>query len=225
MGETLLQLETSHRTPRTTSCFEPDDDFFDSFFESSRTSIPSEKNSNSIQSGYQSSYDNNENTREAIKEMLSKKNTWKVKLSRGFFIGVLIMTAAATSVVVYTVCQRSEQIEFAAQYDNAASKIVEAFEHVVSRAGTMNSIGIQATTEGLRDPHTTTNLSATSTSKMSNWPFVIIPNFQQRTQTVRLLSEVLYLAIHPLISDVNRDSWEKYVVDYPAKSWMYVIMH
>ena len=183
--------------------------------------LDSRSSKKSVTGSGTSSANENENTSEAIKAKLSKQSTWKVNMLRCLVIGILTMTAAATSAVVYLVAEQSEQNEYASQYESASEKIIESFKNIVSRVRTINSIGITATIEGFSDIDDDMNVTDESTSNgtlsSSSWPYVTLPTFQQRTQTVRLLSEVLYLAIHPFVSNKSRNAWEQYVVMHVLK--------
>lgn len=44
------------------------------------------------------------------------------------------------------------------------------------------------------------------------WPFVTVPNFYVQAAKIKLLSDVGYIMVNPLVTNENRREWEDYVV-------------
>jgi hypothetical protein len=125
-----------------------------------------------------------------------------------FVMIILLLAAVGVSIAVFLITKSSETEEFENQYEGAAEEIVESFEGIIEKVGTISSIGVEAISHGMDRPDV-------------RWPFITLSSFQQRLSTARILSGALYVTISPLVSDGERYEWEKYVVGEQS-DWMYV---
>jgi hypothetical protein len=89
--------------------------------------------------------------------------------------------------------------EFEIQFEGNAEKVIESFNDIVKTMGAISGIGVA--------------ISAHSQNDESKWPFVTLPNFQERAGNARTLSETLHVSISPIIDTKEElDRWEEYVL-------------
>jgi hypothetical protein len=119
-----------------------------------------------------------------------------------------LMSGIGITLAIYFIAKRAEQESFYSQFDGASNKIIESFENIVTKIGSINAIGIALTSQGYSDH-----------SVKSNWPFVTLPSFQQRAASARILSNALFITSVPIVNENNRDAWEEYSVG-ENKYWM-----
>lgn len=115
--------------------------------------------------------------------------------------------AATVAFVIYYITTQAETDEFESQFEGISEKILASFLDIVDNAGSIVSVGKAATIYGLDN-------------KNSTWPFHTISNYQERAATARLLSGALFISMLHIVSDEDRDEWEKYVVGPERKKWM-----
>jgi hypothetical protein len=168
--------------------------------------------SNSSHTGSSKSRRNGDDEDETcIKAKLAKQETNKVDVSRALVLCILVLSATAISIVVYYISRNAEIDQVNTQYEGVASKVLDSFQTITNKIGTINSISVAATGHGIQ--------SVDSNSSSIRWPFITLPSFEQRSTAVRALSSSLYLAIHPIVTDTTRDDWERYVVS-KNNAWM-----
>jgi hypothetical protein len=165
----------------------------------------------------ESQSDDDENSG-AIKSQLSKNETNKVDVSRILVSCILLLVTISVSTVVFLISRNSEIKAFETQYEGAAEKLLDSFNTIMVRMGTINSLGVAATSHGISSVLVNPDDSNTNISS-SAWPFVTVPSFEHRSVDVRILSSALYFSIHPIVDDSNRDSWETYTTS-DNKKWM-----
>jgi hypothetical protein len=167
---------------------------------------------NDLQSSYTKSYASgsnaDENDSDNIRAHLTKQETKHVDRLRTSVLIAILLSGIGITLGIYFIAKRAEQDSFNAQYDGAADKIIESFESIATKVGSINSIGISLTSQGYNE-----------TSNQTSWPFVTLPSFQQRAASARLLSSALFISTAPIVSEDNRDKWEEYSVG-DSKHWM-----
>jgi hypothetical protein len=153
-----------------------------------------------------SSTGSNAKEQEEEKITLAKNETIAVVRLRLCVFFVLLMAAIAVSVIVYYTTSTAETKESESQYEGAAEKVIQAFLDIVdSKLATVSSVGVTAIAYGI--------------DQQRDWPFVTLSSFQQRAATVIEESGALYLDINPMVSESDRQEWEKYVVGNNS-NWM-----
>jgi hypothetical protein len=56
----------------------------------------------------------------------------------------------------------------------------------------------------------------------SSWPFVTLPNLQEKAGIARHMSGALFVGISPVITREHFDAWDEYIMGR-SNSWMYVL--
>jgi hypothetical protein len=138
-----------------------------------------------------------------IKDLLSSK----VVRLRVLVIIALLLAAAAVSIVIYLITRNAEMDEFEIQFEGNAEKVIESFNDIVKTMGAISGIGVAISAHSQNDPS-------------EKWPFVTLPNFQERAGNARTLSGTLHVSISPIIDTKEElDRWEEYVLG-KDNSWM-----
>jgi hypothetical protein len=138
-------------------------------------------------------------------ELANRESTIVFRL-RLLVLLVLLLAAVAVSLIVYYITSGAEEEESRTQYEGAAEKVLEAFDNIVEhKLGAVSSLGVAFIAHGV--DHTRT------------WPFVALSSFQQRAATAREASGALYVHINPMVSESDRQEWEKFVVGEDS-NWM-----
>jgi hypothetical protein len=57
----------------------------------------------------------------------------------------------------------------------------------------------------------------------SSWPFVTIPNLQERAGIARHMSGALFVGISPVVTREHFDAWDDYIMG-SRNHWMYVLL-
>lgn len=135
--------------------------------------------------------------KEKIRAGLSKHGTAAVFRLRMILLVVMILTAAAVSIIVHRITSYDEQKGFILQYGKAAEKVLESLSGVFHKITSINSVGVAATAFGLDHSD-------------EKWPFHTMTSFQQQASTARLVSGALYISVNPVVTDIKRDAWEEY---------------
>jgi hypothetical protein len=95
--------------------------------------------------------------------------------------------------------------EFETQYFGVADKIIQSFQDIMVEISAVSGLAVTAT--GQAD------------GQKEQWPFVTMPNFQERAGNARALSGAIYLSINPLVPSGHLPDWEKYARG-PQNAWM-----
>jgi hypothetical protein len=135
---------------------------------------------------------------ESEKELLAQKETTAVFRLRVLVVIVLLLAASAVSAVVFFITTNGESDEFESQYEGTATKVVDSFMEIPQqKIGAISSLKVALVAHGV--------------DHARSWPFVTLSSFQQRSASVRSLSNALFVAMHPIVTDANRDEWELFV--------------
>jgi hypothetical protein len=57
------------------------------------------------------------------------------------------------------------------------------------------------------------NLVAAARETNQTWPFVTIKDFAVRASKIRLLTDIAYISVNPLVTKEQRLQWEAYAVE------------
>lgn len=140
------------------------------------------------------------------KENLGQRETRVVFRLRLLVFLVMTLAAAAVSITVYFITSRSEQDLFETQFDGAASKVLETFQNVLGQnVAAITTLSVAVIAHGI--------------DHSRDWPFVTLSSFQQRSSTVRKLSDTLLLSVCPLVTDQDRREYEQ-LIKTPDIYWM-----
>jgi hypothetical protein len=132
------------------------------------------------------------------KERLGQDETNAVFRLRLLVFLVMLLAAIVVSVTIYIITSGAEQDEFEAQFDGAASQVLETFDNVVQqKISAISSLAVAIIAHGV--------------DHNRDWPFVTLSSFQQRSSTARKLADALFVTISPIVSDKNRKEWEDFV--------------
>jgi hypothetical protein len=131
-----------------------------------------------------------------IKDLLSSQ----VVRLRVLVIIALLLAAAAVSIVIYVITRNAEMDEFEIQFEGNAEKVIDSFNDIVKTMGAISGIGVAISAHSQNDEN-------------EKWPFVTLPNFQERAGNARTLSGTLHVSISPIIdTKAELDRWEEYVL-------------
>jgi hypothetical protein len=136
----------------------------------------------------------------------SKKESVAVDRLRLLVFVVILIAAVSISLTVYMITRDGENKEFESQFNGMAEQLTTTFNGIASQ-----KIGVLG---GLR-----VSFISHAIDHNNTWPFVTLPNFQQRAATAKRMSNSIYLGIHPIVDDSERDDWEKYVAQ-EGFQWM-----
>ena len=140
-----------------------------------------------------------------IKDQLAKQETKAVFRLRVLVILLLVAAAASISVTIYYLTRNAEKEEFETQYFAIADKIVQSFQDIMVEISAVSGLAVSA--------------SGQSIGQTEQWPFITMPNFQERAGNARTLSGAIYLSINPVVPASLLPAWEAYVRG-PNNSWM-----
>jgi hypothetical protein len=146
---------------------------------------------------------------------LSHVETRQVDVLRNIVIVILVLSAIGIVMAVYFLTKSAQTDQFNTQYEGAASKILSSFETVIGKIGSVYSIGVAATIEGMAKR----NMIIENTT-VTTWPFVALDSFEQRAASARTLSRALLVSFQPIVSQGDRELWEIYSASDEAKDWM-----
>jgi hypothetical protein len=143
---------------------------------------------------------------ESKKEQLAQKETTTVFRLRGLVMTFLLMATYCVAAVIYAILCNSEYEQFESQYEGVAARVVDSFMGIPQKKiGAISSLKVALVAHGV--------------DHARSWPFVTLSSFQQRSASVRSLSKALFVAMHPIVTDANRDEWEHYVTEEDSY-WM-----
>ena len=182
-----------------------DDDFDGSSVDSSQFT---KSDHCSVTTGGGERFKEEDDSGESIRKQISKQETRNVFRLRLLVILILVLIAIIISLVVYRLTTQAERDEFESQYEAAADKIVQSFEDIIVKLGSIAGLGMSFTSYGV--DHREDN----------PWPFVTLNNFQQKAKHARLLSGALLVGVSPLVAGEEFDAWEAYVRQSEQQEWM-----
>lgn len=130
-------------------------------------------------------------------EVLARKETRNVHLTKLIAFAVLFASAVAIACSVYFYTRRSEEAQFEQRFYDDAEKVIEA---------------IGSSIEGSLEVLDTFAATAISSARSSNqsWPFVTIADFAIRASKTRASSDGLCIFFQPVVTPKEREQWEEY---------------
>lgn len=178
------------------------------------------QNSGNSSSGNSNRTGDTDDDLQTIKDALAKQETKQVFRLRVFVVLILIAAASSITLAVFFLTKKAEAEEFEIQYEGVAGKILEHFEEILKEMSAVSGLAVGATihNERLQEMHTKYGIHD-ETEYPVEWPFVTLPNFQERAGNVRSISGAIYVSINPIVSIEQLPFWEDYVQS-EASSWM-----
>ena len=147
----------------------------------------------------------------AIRKQLSKRESKNVFRLRLVVLLVFLTAAALVSAIVYSLTVQGEKDEFEEQYDGAAGKVIESFEDIMNKMGSVSGLGSAYTSYG--EDHS-------DHSGDAEWPFVSLNSFQQKASHARHLSGALLVSMNPIVEKKDFEAWDNYVAEPDHTAWM-----
>ncbi len=155
-----------------------------------------------------------------IKSSLTKQESKQVFRLRVAVVMILVAAATAISLAVFFITKNAEEDEFSTQYSGVANKILDHFEEIMIEMSAVSGLAVAATTHAEQLTMLYDTLSEQFIEEFPiDWPFVTLPNFQERAGNVRSLSGAIYISINPIVQADELPLWESYVQS-EANKWM-----
>jgi hypothetical protein len=151
---------------------------------------------------------NNSSREVSIREEIAKRESANVYRLKLLVITTMLISSAVISVAMFISSRNSELDELELQFLGASKLLTDSFIHIAEkRIEAMAALKVAVVSHGLYY------------SESRSWPFVTIPNFQERSRIVHDSSMSLFVSLHPLVNDVYRSKWEQYVAG-SGSHWM-----
>ena len=137
---------------------------------------------------------------------------------RRFSILALILASLATTGLVFLYARRQEIEHFEQAFAYDASQMINTYsinaqQRLKSRESFSESITRYALSQQENDDD---DVSTTSNSTVSSFPFVTMPEFERRAAYTLESAEVLGVIFHPIVQTDQRAAWQSYSVDNQA---------
>lgn len=151
------------------------------------------------ESEHQTSYSNTSAVEEKESLSIGDAESKRLVLSRLAVMLVLVSVATAVSVTVFMSSHNAEYDSFRLHFYDVASKLSVEFSGGASRRITA--------IEGL-----SSQITSYAKATNSQWPYVVLPDFERRVHYTMELSDVLSIIFFPLVTTEERKSWEAFSV-------------
>lgn len=137
---------------------------------------------------------------------LAVKEIQTVKRIKFFVIVSLLILTACVAVSAYFISAGQEQIEFVAQFQEDATKLLQT-------VGNNLLLTLSAS-----DAFT---VSITSSAHATNqeWPFVVVPDFAVRAEKIRSLANAVLVNTYPIVEPEQRAEWENFTA-HTGQGWV-----
>ena len=132
---------------------------------------------------------------------LAKRETRAVTRLKVIVMMVLLLCAVGTATLTYFYIHNSENAQFQQGYENSAHKLLEAIRKSLLR-----------TLESLDNLAVATVSHARSTNQ--TWPTVTVPDFAMRAAKMMSLSDAVFVALLPRVTNDTRLTWERYAATH-----------
>jgi hypothetical protein len=121
---------------------------------------------------------------------------------------VWLLAAVTVSALVYHTSKGSETVAFEAAFLDASVRMSDSVRELMGRTlGAMDNLAV--------DVQSYAHMSG------SEWPMVTVPDFEQRSEITRGLSDADFVMLVPLVEGGSHQTeWERYAVDHQA--WLHV---
>lgn len=131
------------------------------------------------------------------KPALAHKETKAVSLFRIILLVVLATTAITVSLLAYFGSRNNETEEFEEQFQSNAQKVIDSFEaDAAKRRSAIHSSSL--------------TLSSYAEHSNESWPFVTLPDFEQKARYTIELADIISLFVFPLVSGEDLQEWGEY---------------
>ena len=153
-------------------------------------------------------------------EMVAPKENRAVWYLRILVFFVLFLVASVVCVSVYLVSEQAETQDFEDDFEDIGTKLVSSFESTLKqRFGILEEFA-QDVTSYVHDSQSLTaggssnnNMDMNSTDTTTvRWPFVALPNYEQRAMSSVRLADLFSLVMMPIVSESDRADWDDFVV-------------
>jgi hypothetical protein len=169
----------------------------DSEFDASWNSVAFSDDDKSGEVRLMDAAESKENAAQHERQTIGRQETAAVSRLRVVVLGVLLLTAILVSLGVFFYTRNDETQDFVSQFDAQAARVIDQFHANMERTlQTMDGMSVA----------TTSFAKATG----QTFPNVTIPDFIFRGSSARVLSEGLFFAWAPLVTDDTRSGWEAY---------------
>ena len=133
-------------------------------------------------------------------ETIARRETKVIQILRVAVISVLLLAGAVTCAGIYFYASAAEQEEFESIFEENARQVIKSFSNLVERhleaASWMSSI-----------------LTSHALQTNQSFPFITLPHFEQQGSHFRALSGSHVLHYAPLVTNDNRDEYERYALE------------
>jgi hypothetical protein len=120
---------------------------------------------------------------------------------RSLTLTALVVAAVGVCGAIWYLTSKAELEEYENQFEGSASKIINSFEDIVGqRLTALGSLAVSYTSYAKNQPGV-------------EWPFVTIPDFDERSLTTRVNSNSLFTRIIPKVPLEQREAWERYSIE------------
>jgi hypothetical protein len=138
---------------------------------------------------------------------LATKESKAVNRLRLLVFIVLLVAGITVCFLVFFLSMMSVYEQFKTQFTGQAEQIKLAFQRIPSeKIGSLGALRVAAMAE--------------ATDRNITWPLYAMSSFEKRAAVARRLSETIYIALYPIITDrSSRSQWERYAPKVGPK-WM-----
>jgi class 3 adenylate cyclase len=141
-----------------------------------------------------------------IESLTGRQDTKITAKLRLLAIALFVSMAVSFPTVIYLETRENEIDNFEASFLSQAAKVVDSMQfQLAQKFGAVDSLRIAVTSYAL--------------STNATWPFVTIPDYDLRGESIRDLGDVLSANFHPMVTLENREAWENYSVE--NIDWLY----
>jgi hypothetical protein len=133
--------------------------------------------------------------------VLAHNETRRLWAIKAFFVLVLTGFTVSLSIWVYKTVSDAQQQAFEVEFNDRATKILNAFQaNFVQDLTSIDSLGLHMTSSALHSDE--------------EWPFFTLPDFDIRGASARQLSKdaAILVTICPLVTEENREAWQGYAM-------------
>ena len=138
------------------------------------------------------------NDEETETESLTGQNDTKIAAKLRWVVVLLFLSmCVVVPILVYRTTRGNETDNFESSFTALAGKVIDSVElQLASKLSAVDSFRISVTSYALDNNAT--------------WPFVTIPDYDLRGESVRKIGDVLSIKLHPLVTLETKDAWEEY---------------
>jgi hypothetical protein len=137
--------------------------------------------------------------------LIASKETNQVWCLRIALLTVLLIVAISFAVLVHAYTSKNERDE----YEDTMHQFAKLIQTTVltTAQNRLESVGSLATA-----------IQAHAVATSAVWPFVTVPFFEERVDTITSLTGAYKIVFFPIVSHNNKDKWERYSVNH--RGWI-----